>query len=122
MQDPPLPKWIGLPKEGSPRLLGVPLYTHIGRRVEVRGWPSAGQANAPLDPRRRQETRWAVGKAGFVLLREKGSESSSRPISADSLRQDYLGVVSIYPFSRGAWVLGLSQVTVLSGWSIPQGD
>jgi hypothetical protein len=38
------------------------------------------------------------------------------------LRQDYLGVVLIYPFSRGAWVLGLSQVTVLSGWSIPQED
>jgi len=93
---------------------------HIGRRVEVRGWPSAGQASAPPDPRRLLETRWTVGKVGYELLRETKSESSSRPILADSLRQDYLGVVSTYPFSLGAWVWGLIQVTVPSGWSIPQ--
>ena len=122
MQDRPWPKWIGLPKEGFPRLLGVPLCRHIGRRVEVRGWPSAGQASAPPDPRRLLETRWIVGKVGYELLRETESESSSRPILADSLRQDYLGVVSTYPFSPGAWVWGLSQVIVLSGWSILQVD
>jgi len=61
---------------------------------------------------------WAVGKAGFELLRERGSESSSRPILADSLQQDWVEVVSTYPFSRGAWVWGLSQVIVLLGWSI----
>ena len=65
---------------------------------------------------------WAVGKAGFELLRGTGSESSSRPILADSLRQDYLGVVSTYPFSLGAWVWCLIQVIVLPGWSIPQED
>ena len=65
---------------------------------------------------------WAVGKAGFVLLREKGSESSSRPILPDSLRQDYLGVVSTYPFFLGAWVWTLGQVIVLFGWSILKVD
>lgn len=122
MQDRPWPKSIGLPKEGFPRLLGVPLYMHIGRRVEVRGWPSVGQASAPPDPRRLLETRWKVGKAGFELLREKGSESPFRPILPDSLRQDYLGVVSTCPFSRGAWEWTLGQVIVLSGWSVLQVD
>ena len=90
---------------------------HIGRRVEVRGRPSVGQASAPPDPRRLLVTKWKVGKAGFELLKEKGSESTSRPILPDSLRQDYLGVVSTYPFFLGAWVWTLGQVIFLSGWS-----
>jgi len=122
MQDPPLPKWIGLLKEGFPRLLGVPLCRHIGRRVEVRGWPSVGQANAPPDPRRLLETMWAVGKAGFELLREIVSESSSRPILPDSLRQDLVGVVLTFPFSLGPWFWSLIEVTVRSGSSIPRVD
>ena len=65
---------------------------------------------------------WTVGKAGFELLRETGRESSSRPILADSLRQDYLGVVATYPFFLEAWVWTLGQVIVLSGWSILKVD
>ena len=90
---------------------------HIGRRVEVRGWPSVGQASAPPDPRRLLGTRWKVGKACYELLKETGSESSSRPILPDSLRQDLIEVVLIYPFFLGAWVWTLGQVIVLSGWS-----
>ena len=117
MQDRPWPKSIGLPKEGFPRLLGVPLYMHIGRRVEVRGWPSVGQASAPPDPRRLLGTRLKVGKACYELLKETGSESSSRPILPDSLRQDLIEVVLTCPFFLGAWVWTLGQVIVLSGWS-----
>lgn len=95
---------------------------HIGRRVEARGWPSVGQASAPPGPRRLLGTKWKVGKAGFELQKEKGSESSSRPILADSLRQGLLGVVSSCSVSLGAWVRMLGQMIVLSGWSVLQVD
>ena len=95
---------------------------HIGRRVVVQGWPSVGQASAPPGPRRLLGTRWKVGKAGFELLREKGSESPFRPILPDSLREGLIGVVSSYPFSLGAWEWTLGQVIVLSGWSVLQVD
>ena len=122
MQDRPRPKSTRLPIEGSPRLPGVPLCRHIGRRVEVRALPIVGQASVRLDLRRFLGTRWRVGKAGYELLKETESESSSRPILSDSLRQDFLGVVSIYPFSLGAWVWPLTDVTAPSGWLIPQVD